>query len=203
MWRLTRRGGAVLALSLLLGVAGYLGGYPVLWVLGVVLFAAVVSAVLVTIWGVRVDVRRSVYPDRVERGEPAVARLQVRNPTDKRQAAFLATDQSDGGVRTVQVRGLPAGGEAVYHYELATAKRGKAEVGPLTLLRSDPFGLAAHRVPTGETATLWVHPRRLAARALVDGHPRHHHEGATTDDALRGAVDLQDVREYTPGVEGG
>ncbi|SFB35926.1 Uncharacterized conserved protein, DUF58 family, contains vWF domain [Amycolatopsis marina] len=201
MRRITPRGLAVLVLAALLLAGGHWGGYPLLWTLGAVLLGAVVAAVLFTARGIRVAVHRSVYPDRVERGRPALARLQVSNPAGKRQAAFLATDGVSGGTETVRVRGLQPGGKATYHYELATTRRGKVTVGPLTLLRVDAFGLARNHVPTGETTVLWVYPRKLPARALVGGHPRHHHEGNTTDDGLRGSVDLKDVREYVPGDE--
>jgi uncharacterized protein (DUF58 family) len=172
-----------------------------LGVLGAVLSGAVLAAVLVTARGLRIGVRRSVYPDRVERGRPALARLQVSNRGGRRQAGFLATDQAGSETRTVRFRGLLPGAEAVQHYELPTSTRGRLTVGPLTLHRVDPFELARSRLPTGETATLWVHPRQLPARALLGGHPRHHHEGTSIDEALRGSVDLQDVREYVPGDE--
>jgi uncharacterized protein (DUF58 family) len=199
--RLTRRGAAVLVLSVLLLAAGQWLGYPLLRALGAILLGAVLAAILVTLPGLRVTVRREVYPDRVERGRPALARLQVSNPTGRRQAGFLAVDGAGNASHTVAVRALLPGAEASYHYELPTRQRGRLIVGPLTLHRVDAFGLAVNRLSTGETASLLVHPRQLPARALVGGHPRHHHERDVTDEALRGSVDLQDVREYVPGDE--
>jgi uncharacterized protein (DUF58 family) len=199
--RLTRRGFTVLAVAVLLLTFGSWGNYPLPRALGGILLGAVLAAVLVTARGLLIGVRRSVYPDRVERGRPALARLQVSNRGNRRRAGFLATDTAGSVTRTVRVRGLLPGAEAVYHYELPTSARGRLTVGPLTLHRVDPFELARSRLPTGETVTLWVHPRQLPARALVGNHPRHHHEGASTDAALRGSVDLQDVREYVPGDE--
>jgi uncharacterized protein (DUF58 family) len=198
---LTRRGCAVLVVAVLLVITGVWGHYPLLSTLGVILIGAVLAAVGLTLRGLRIDVRRSVYPDRVERGRPALARLQVSNPGGRRRAGFLATDTAGSVTRTVRVRGLLPGAEAIHHYELPTSVRGRLTIGPLTLHRVDPFELARSRRPTGETATLWVHPRQLPARPLVGGHSRHHHEGSGTDDALRGSVDLQDVREYVPGDE--
>ncbi|MEU0510897.1 DUF58 domain-containing protein [Amycolatopsis sp. NPDC006125] len=199
--RLTGRGVAVLVAAVPLLVFGQWGGYPLLRALGAVALVAVLAAVAVTARGLGVEVRRAVYPDRVERGSAALARLRVRNPGQRRQAAFLATDGIGGQAQTVSVRALAPGAEATYHYELPTGARGRHPVGPLTLHRADPFGLAVNRKPTGETSDLWVHPRQLPARVLVSGHPRHHHDGARTDDALRGSIDLQDVREYVPGDE--
>jgi uncharacterized protein (DUF58 family) len=199
--RLTRRGLAVLVAGVVLLLYGQWGGYPFPRVLGAVLLAVVLVAVLHTARRLTVRVRRSVYPDRVERGRPALASLRVANPGTRRIPGFLATDAVGGATRTIRVRALPAGAEAFHHYELPTGARGRTTVGPLVLHRVDPFGLARNRLPTGDTAPLWVHPRQLPARPLAGAYPRHHHEGATTDPAVRGSADLQDVREYVPGDE--
>jgi uncharacterized protein (DUF58 family) len=196
--RLTKRGVVVLGFAVLLLGFGHWGGYPLLRALGFVMLGAVLAAVVITVRKINVTVHRVVYPDRVERGKPALARLQVSNPGPRRQPAMFATD---GDAQEIHIRSLLPDGRATYHYELPTHTRGKLAVGPLTLHRVDPFGLATNRLPTGETGTLWVHPRQYAARALVGGHPRHHHEGDSTADTLRGSVELQDVREYQPGDE--
>lgn len=199
--RLTRRGVAVLVLAVLLLATGQWGGYPVLRGLGAVLLGTVLAAVVLTARGLRVGVRRTVYPDRVERGGMAVARLRVRNPGSARQPALLATDGLADLPQSVRIRPLRSGTEATYHYELPTGRRGKFDVGPLVLHREDLFGLARNHLPTGEISTLRVHPKRYPARAFAAGHSRHHHEGTSTDDALRGSLDLRDVREYVPGDE--
>jgi len=182
-------------------VGGQLGGYPVLRALGAVLSGAVLAAIALTARGLRVEVRRSVYPDRVERGNPAVAIVDVRNPGTTRQPALLASDGLAETPQTVRIRPLPSHGAATYRYELPTSKRGKHTVGPLVLHRADLFGLAHNRLPTGETSTLWVHPKRHPARAFSGVHRRHHHDGVSTDDSPRGSTDLRDVREYLPGDE--
>lgn len=199
--RLTGRGIAVLAAAIMLVAAGWWAAVPLLTALGVLFLAAVLAAVPLTAGGLRAEVRRSIYPDRVERGRPALARLRVRNPGPRRLGGFLATDAAGPHTRTVGVRALLPGAETVLHYELPTSRRGRFTVGPLTLHRADPFGLARSRRSTGETATLWVHPRQLPARVPAAGYPRHHHEGTTGDAALRGSVDVRDVREYVPGDE--
>ena len=185
---------------MLLPVAGLWLRYPVLTVLGVLLAAAVLAAIALTAPRISIEVHRVVHPDRVERGRPALARLRVRNTGRRRQTGFIAVDVAGGAPREIPLPGLLPGVEAVRHYELPTSARGRVTVGPLTLHRADPFDLARRALPTGETATVWVHPRQHAARALVGGVPRHHHEGAP-DSALRGSVELLDVREYVPGDE--
>ncbi len=198
--RLTPRGVAFLVVSLLLFGGGQWGGYPLLRALGAAGLGAVAAAVALTARRVRVDVTRAVHPDRVERGEPALARLTATAP-GRRQSGCYATDRAGRFRRTVRIPPLHPGVSRTLHYELPTSVRGRQTVGPLSLHRADPFGLARNRVATGETATLWVHPRRYAAKAPSAGHPRHHHEGVTADDSLRGSTDLQEIREYQPGDE--
>ncbi|MFC4858808.1 DUF58 domain-containing protein [Actinophytocola glycyrrhizae] len=201
MPRLTRRGWVVLAGAAVAYVAGEWAGFPLLRALAGAGIGAVLAALVVTARKPRVTVIREVYPDRVQRGRPAFARLRVHNASGRRHGGFVAGDRIDGGFHAVSVRPLAPGADAVYHYDLPTRRRGRFEVGPLTLERVDPLGLGRSRLSTGDTATLWVHPRTYPVRALVAGHPRHHHEGRTTDNSPHGSLDLRDVREYVPGDE--
>lgn len=201
MPRLTGRGWAVLGTAVVAYVVGEWVGFPVLRALAGAAVGAVVASLVVTARRPRVQVTREVYPDRVQRGRPAFARLRVHNAGARRQGGFTAGDQVGPGFHAVAVRPLAPGADAVYHYELPTVRRGRFQVGPLTLERIDPLGLGRSRLSTGDTTTLWVHPRTYPVRALVAGHPRHHHEGRTTDDSPHGSLDLRDVREYVPGDE--
>jgi uncharacterized protein (DUF58 family) len=199
--RLTGRGGAVLAAAVLCYALGAWAGYPVVRGLSGAALGVVVAALVTTARRPRVEVTREIYPDRVRRGRPAFARLRVRNDGRRRQGEFTAGDRMASGFHAVTVRALPPGAQAVYHYELPTSRRGRFPVGPLALERVDPFGLARSRLATGEVTTLWVHPFVHPVRALAGGHPRHHHEGETTDESLHGSTDLRDVREYVVGDE--
>jgi uncharacterized protein (DUF58 family) len=199
--RLTRRGWAVLVAAVLAYACGALAAYPVLRALGGAGIGAVAAALVVTARRPRVAVSREVYPDRVRRGRPAFARLRVHNDGQRRHGGFTAGDQVDGGYHSVAVRPLAPGADAVYHYDLPTGRRGRIQVGPLTLERVDPFGLGRSRLTTGDTTTMWVHPRTYPVRALVAGFPRHHHDGKTSDESPHGSLDLRDVREYVVGDE--
>lgn len=201
MPRLTRRGWAVLVTAVVAYGCGVWFGFPVLRALGGAGFGAVVAALAVTARRPRVTVSREVYPDRVQRGRPAFARLRVHNDGPRRHGGFTAGDPVDGGYHAVAVRPLVPGADAVYHYELPTSRRGRVQVGPLTLERVDPLGLGRSRLTTGDRTTMWVHPKTYPVRALVAGHPRHHHEGRTSDNSPHGTLDLRDVREYVPGDE--
>lgn len=201
MPRLTGRGMAALIVAVVCFGLGQWLGFPVLRGLAGAAFGAVLAGLVVTAQRPRVVVSREVYPDRVGRGKPAFARLRVDNPGTRRQGELIADDRIGSGYQAVTVRPLAPGAQAVYHYELPTDRRGRFEVGPLTLRRADPLGLSRSSLTTGDTTTLWVHPRVHPVRALAGGRPRHHHEGKSSDDPLHGSLDLRDVREYVVGDE--
>jgi uncharacterized protein (DUF58 family) len=201
MIRLTRRGTGVLAGSAVLFTSGQWAGYPFFLAIAGAGAGALVAAVALTGRRPRVAVTREIYPDRVERGRPAVATLRVRNPTGRRHGAFSAADRIGGALRAVRIRALASNAEATHRYELPTARRGRHQVGPLTLDQGDPLGLGRRQLAAGEIATLWVHPRVRVMRPPGGGRPRHHHEGTAVDDRLRGSYDLREVREYVLGDE--
>ncbi|WP_410602953.1 DUF58 domain-containing protein [Amycolatopsis sp. lyj-90] len=201
MIRLTTRGAGVLAATAGLFVLGHWAGYPFFLAIAGAGAGTLIAAIVVTGRRPRVAVSREVYPDRVERGRPAVATLRVRNPARRRHGAFTAGDRIGAATRTVGIRALGPHAETAHNYELPTERRGRHQVGPLVLERADPFGLGHRRLTTGETATLWVHPRVHVMSPPGGGRPRHHHEGAAVDDRLRGSDDLREVREYVRGDE--
>ncbi|MEU4193245.1 DUF58 domain-containing protein [Kribbella sp. NPDC026611] len=199
--RLTGRGIAVLLGSVAAYVIGELAGYGVFRALAGIGLGALIAATALTVRQPQVVVQRVLSPDRVERGRPALATLRVRNEAPRWQGAFAAHDSAGAERQEVRIRRLGPGSEATYRYELPTSHRGRIVVGPLTLERRDPLGLAKNSKATGEVATLWVHPKRHPTKTVVAGRPRHHHVGRTADDSLRGSADLRDVRPYVVGDE--
>ena len=199
--RLTRRGAGALAAAVAAYPAGEVLGWPLLRSLAGVALVAVAAGAVTVLRRPQVTVERDVHPDRVERGTPALATLRVVNPGGRRQPGWTARDLLGGEHRRVVVRPLAPHQVATYHYELPTRRRGRLVVGPLAVERTDLFGLVSSRIPTGDTTTLWVHPRRHPVRSLSGVRPRHHHTGAPPPDPLRGTADLRAVREYVIGDE--
>jgi uncharacterized protein (DUF58 family) len=114
--RLTLRAWGVLIGCVALLVAGQLLGYPMLRVLAGAGIAAVVISVLTVVRRPKVTVERVLYPDRVECGQPALARLMVRNESTRRQPAFAAVDTAGPHQSEVAVAALAPNGVATYHY---------------------------------------------------------------------------------------
>lgn len=199
--RLTRRGIVVLASAVAFYGTGEALGYPLFRVLGGAGLGMLVAGVLAAVRRPTVEVGRELYPNRVECGRAALALLRVRNPGSRRHPGFTARDLLDGGQHFVTVRELPPGGTTTLRYQLPTEHRGRLTVGPLTLERRDPLGLVRNGLVVGDTAPLWVHPRRHPVRTVQIGWPRHHHEGPGSPDPLSGATDLRQVRQYVIGDE--
>jgi uncharacterized protein (DUF58 family) len=191
----------VLACAVVLYLLGLLLGLPLLRALAGCAAGALLVAVVPILGRLRPAVTRSVHPDRVQRGVAAVAELVVGNDSSVRQPAFLARDKVGGELREVPVRSLPPGGSARYRYELPTDRRGRIEVGPLSVERSDLLGLARARGEIGQAAQLWVYPRRHPVRLSPAGRSRHHHEGEAPLIPVRGSMDLRSLREYVVGDE--
>ncbi len=199
--RPTGRGVVVLGCAVALYVLGVMLGMPLPRALAGCAVGALLVAVVPVLGRLRPGVRRSVHPDRVQRGAAAVAELVVTNATTHRQPAFLARDTVGGEAREVTVRALPPGGSARYHYELPTERRGRVAVGPLSIERSDLLGLARSRGAVGEFAELRVYPRRHPVRLSSAGRARHHHDGEPPPTPMRGSMDLRALREYVVGDE--
>jgi uncharacterized protein (DUF58 family) len=102
------------------------------------------------------------------------------------------------GAIEVDVPGLRAGSTESVTYALPTDRRGEIPVGPLRLVRADPFGLARRVREYGERQTLLVRPRTVALPLMPSGR-NHHLEGPTTDTAPAGTVTFHALREYVVG----
>lgn len=199
--RLTRRGVCTLAAAVVLIALGLVAGYPLAVALGAIALGAVAAAIGVAGRGPRVEVIRELFPDRVERDGRAGITLRVHNPGLRRQGGFTAVDRIGQDRVTVAVRPLSPGAEHPYVDELPTGRRGRHQVGPLTLVRTDALGLGRSEVSLGATATLWVYPRTHPVGAVTGGLPLHHHDGEASETSPRGSLDIREVRPYVPGDE--
>jgi uncharacterized protein (DUF58 family) len=187
--------------ALVLFTTGELLGNTVLRALAGFGLGALLVAAVPALSTLRPTISRDVHPDRVQRGQPAMARLEVRNTSGRRQPAFTARDTIGTVTRDIAVKALPPGGSAVYHYELPTTARGRVDIGPLQVQRADLLGLLRSRTTIGLQATLRVYPHRIPVRVAAGGRPRHHFEGPPPRLPMRGSMDLRSLREYSPGDE--
>jgi len=122
------------------------------------LVALAVSRVLFT----RLDlaVGRQLNPRRVHAGQPARVELHVANHAIRTTPVLRLYDPVSGTQgATVLLSPIDPEGVVRSAYRLPTERRGLIDVGPLSVLVADPFGLASLRVEAAERTELTVLPR--------------------------------------------
>ena len=196
--RLTAAGRVVLGGSIVLFVAAWRLGYTEL---NVVVAAGILAVALASAWTLvrpRVDLERVVAPPRVVRGDPAVAQVTVRSAEGRGLPALQLRDHVAGEPVDVVLPRLAAGQVCETSYDLPTNRRGVVEIGPLSVVRQDPFGLTRATAKRNDTTeTLWVYPRIHQVTPLSSGR-RRDLDGPTHDGAS-GSITFHALREYVNG----
>ncbi|WP_103955111.1 DUF58 domain-containing protein [Nonomuraea solani] len=195
---LTRLGWGTLVGSVVLYAAGFVLGYPEPVVLATGGLLAVAAALAWTAPSPKLEVRREVTPLKVPRGDAAVAVLNVVNLGRRGLSGLRAQDRIGDSEHTIDLPRLPKGAARTVSYPLPTDVRGDIPVGPLLLVRADPFGLTRRVREYGAPATLLVRPRTVPL-AVVPSGKAHHLEGPVSDNAPSGTVTFHTLREYVVG----
>ncbi|MEV0158905.1 uncharacterized protein (DUF58 family) [Nonomuraea fuscirosea] len=195
---LTPLGRGTLAGAVVLYAAGFALGYPEPVVLATGALLALAAALAWTAPKPRLEVHREVTPVKVPRGEAAVAVLNVANLGGRGLSGLRAQDRIGADEHTVDLPRLPKGATRTVSYPLPTGTRGEIPVGPLALVRADPFGLTRRVREYGRPVTLLVRPRTVPLSVPPSGKA-HHLEGPTSDNAPSGTVTFHTLREYVVG----
>ncbi|MBO3735826.1 DUF58 domain-containing protein [Glycomyces niveus] len=201
---ITSRGVALAIAAAGLLVAGWIWGYPELATLGAAAALACLAAGSVIAAKPRLEVERSVVPDRISVGDNATVQLSVRNAGRWRSVNARAVDAYGGpGLETrrvaVPLARLRPGKSAGASYAIRAERRGVVDAGPLGIGKRDLLGLAATAGNFGGTARLWVHPRLHQLGRTPDGLARSL-EG-TADKVEQGSLTFHALREYVIGDE--
>jgi uncharacterized protein (DUF58 family) len=122
----------------------------------------------------------------------------VRNSARLPSPRLTATDPCGPGQARVALPRLRPGASREVTYRLPTDRRGVFPVGPLQVDRSDPLGLWQRRQRFDQPATLRVHPVVQPVAVYPSGR-RLHLDGPQVDNAPRGTVTFDALREYVPG----
>ncbi len=197
-FEVSRTGGAVLGAGGVLYVAGVVFGYEQLIVLAAAcLLLLVVAAVFVSLRP-KVTLTRDFQPSSVVAGQSAAAVMGVTNRSSLPSPTFKVTDRIGNRDIELPIRVLPAGGSSLVQYPLPTERRGRIGLGPLGVVRTDPFDLLRRRQRAGALDVLWVHPRTwplspLPAGVIVD------FEGPSSEAGTEGSLTFSSLREYVAG----
>jgi len=194
---ITPRGVALLAAGIALLAVGLGFGYVELTILGSGTLAAFTGSLLWAVWKPRLEVRREVRPDRVQRGELCGAVVHVRNAAKWRGASLIGYDRVGPAEVTVPLLRLGAGRQTSTPYAIPTERRGVVDVGPLRISRRDPLDLVRATREYGTPARVWVHPRVHAMHTTPVGTARS--LDGIVDKVAHGSITFHALREYVAG----
>lgn len=170
---LTTRGRAFVAAGLTLLVGGLLIGFTDITRVGVLLCALPVMAGLrsrATRTGI--EVTRKVQPVRLDLDRSASVTIAVKNTSGRRTQLQLAQEGVPDLLGDRPRFVLPAmepGDEREVGYTIRCQVRGRYRLGPLTLSKGDPYGLATATSSLPSVTDILVLPR---VEVLGHGHPR-------------------------------
>lgn len=156
---LTRSGLGAAAAAVVLAVCGMWWRYEELLIAAV----AAAAAVGVSLWSARAaqraDVVRTVTSPRVARGDPIRAVYRVTNPGRRRLAPVTIIDQCDGQEVRIGIPEIAPDDRTEAMGLIPTRRRGVFPIGPWSIERVDPFGLAVGRRQSRAPGRIIVHPR--------------------------------------------
>jgi uncharacterized protein (DUF58 family) len=183
-------------------VFGRLFGVLELYVIGACLVGALIAAmVTVRMRPVRLRIGRRVSPRRVHAGDTARVELTASNRARWRSPVLLLRDpvsSTQGAV--LHLAPMRAGRTARAAYRLPTRQRGQIVVGPLTLSRTDPLGLARRNVKAAPSTSVTVLPRWHRVGVPGSGADRGPLGQLLRMRALgREGDEFRSLREYAPG----
>jgi len=197
---LTRAGWGVLLAGAAALLGGWLFGLPELLILGVaflVLLAGAVASTLLT--SLRLEVVRSLHPDRVHAGQASRVDVLVRNRGRRRTPVLTLRDGVSGTAGAeLLLAPLEASARVRASYRLPTRTRGVITVGPLEVELGDPFGLTQAAVIAAPASTLVVYPAvdEIAAASRSDGMDP---QGWRTPGLQTGGDEFHSLRPYVIG----
>lgn len=195
---MTPAGRGTLLAGVLIVVLGVSIGYPTLTAMGATLVAAVIIAVVLVGRPPDMTSSRQVRPDRVTAGDVAVTELTITNHGRRTNGAAVGSERVGDDSLTIEIPSLDPGESVVISNEIATEERGVFAIGPLTVRRGDPIGLARRGDIRSEVTRLIVHPRIHTVSPFPAGL-RRDLEGLPSGEAAEGGVTFSNLRDYVPG----
>ena len=156
---LTRSGLGAVAAAVVMAICGVWWRYEELLVAAV----AVAAVAAVSLWSARAaqraEVIRTVSSPRVARGDPIRAVYRITNPGRRRLAPVTIVDHCDEQEVRVPVGEIAPDDRTEVMGLIPTRRRGVFPIGPWSIERIDPFGLAVGRRRGRIPGRIIVHPR--------------------------------------------
>jgi hypothetical protein len=182
-------------LGILFGLAF---GWTELLVVGVFSLVVVLgaSAFLLGRSSGRIDIE--VLDRQVVAGTAASVAVRASNDSARRQRAHLAEFVVGDRTESIRLPALAAGESREVVVSVPTVRRGVIRLGPVTIVRRDPIGLARRESVRSGTAELFVHPATVALSVSTSGLLRDL-EGIPTTDLTDSDMSFHALRPYVAG----
>lgn len=191
-------GWLAVVLGLLLVVAGRLLHWREVVVLGTAGLLLVLLCLPWLVGRTRVRVDLELDPQRVVAGQSVVAALKVTNVGGSRLRSVRLDLPVGEGVYRYDLPGLAAGATHEEDFTIRTERRGVIPVGPATIRRGDPLGVASRDLTWAGVTEVLVRPPMVALDSLGAGLLRDL-EGVSTDAISQSDLAFHALREYVPG----
>lgn len=189
-------GAAIAAVALCL--LGWLADWKAIAVLGFAIGIVVLGSILFVMRRALLRIERHVEPARVSKNAPAIALVNVTNRSP-RSLPGVVVEQRLGDVPVrIPIPRLRRRETHVGVYRLPTDRRGVFELGPIEVVRADPFGICRTVQRLGKPGELVVTPQIAVLPPLPIGRSRDL-EGPSTDLSPQGTVTFHRIREYVDG----
>lgn len=205
---MTGRGVSALLLGIALVIAANVWASPVLLQVAVLLFAALILSALVVFAPRRsATVSRTVADDLLTVGDNTTVRVRVELRTLLRGPAGRWRDTlppavrgaADGAFPPAGTGSIPGGVAMTMTYSIVGVRRGLADLGPLLLSTTDPFGLFARTDELGDVTPITIVPDVLPLPRMTDRTGRAGGTAQTSSHRLGQGSDNLSPRRYVPG----
>ncbi|TWP50575.1 DUF58 domain-containing protein [Lentzea tibetensis] len=193
----TASGWAVLAGGVALFALGRLAGYPAAAGLAVAALVLLIFGAVTVVIPQNLELTRGFAPDRVSAGDAAAGRLTVHNKGRRAVGGLVVVDRLADVPVPVPLPVVQAGGWRTAQYPIPARRRGRLELGPLTVERADALGLFRRRQDMGHRGVLWVHPRVHAVQPMPVGTVPDFEGRAEA--SKPGTTSFASLREYVQG----
>ncbi len=181
--------------GLVLGVAA---GWMAAWFVTVASVVLFVLGLPFLLGGHEYDVALEVDRDRTVAGREITGQVRVRN-TGRRTSLPSTLDVAVAeGLVEAHVPALAPEAVHVEPLRIAAHRRGVIDVGPMTLVRSDPVGLLRREVTWDQRQTIYVHPETVTLMGSSAGVIRDL-EGMPSSRVVSSDLAFHAIREYAAG----
>ena len=188
----------LMALAVVFWIVGASLGWSELTLTAVIVALTLMLCAMFLIGRTEYDVTLDLARTRVVVGERAVGALTLSNPGNRAILPSRVVLPVGAGRGEFGIHRLGPGDKAEELFAIPTQRRGVVKVGPVSVVRGDPFGLFERAHRRDDPVDLFVHPKTVLFDGQSLGFLRDL-EGLPAADLSRDDVSFHALNEYQPG----